>query len=157
MMKKQSLMEKKIKGKISRRELLKMAVPLGTVRLGGGQCTGCGLCATVCPTRALTASATTDGVFRLSFRHGACVACNECVEICPEHCLVLERGASLEERPPEVLFEDEEVCCPGCGKPVGSRAMIAKVRALVPAKLADAGIELCPECKARAQFRLAGR
>ncbi|MFH1651179.1 MAG: 4Fe-4S dicluster domain-containing protein [Chloroflexota bacterium] len=146
------------KGEISRRELLKMAVPLGTVRLGGGQCTGCGLCAAVCPTHALTASAVgADGTYRLSFRHGTCVACNECVAICPEHCLVLERGASLEERPPEVLCENEMVGCPECGKPVGSRAMINKVRALVPAKQADAGFELCPECKARAQFRLAGR
>ncbi len=146
-----------IKGEISRRQLLKMASPLGRVTLEKARCTGCGLCALDCPTEALTIKlAETTESFRLLFEHKHCVACDRCVEVCPEKCLSVERTVDSGRLtgPPEVLFEDNLVRCRECQAPVGSRAMIDSVRA----KLTAAGrsslsyFDLCPDCKARVPF-----
>ena len=63
---------------ISRRDLLKMVSPLGVVSLERAQCTGCGLCATECPTGALCVSqgAQPDS-FKLLFKHNLCIACKQ--------------------------------------------------------------------------------
>ncbi|MFC1963894.1 4Fe-4S binding protein [Chloroflexota bacterium] len=148
------------RGEISRRELLKMASPLGKIRLTG-ECTGCGLCVSECPTGALELAVNQDSnTCRLFFRQ-RCIACNQCVEICPEQCLSLEHGAALEKpgSPPVLLFEDEIISCAQCGRYVGTRTMITMVKAKILArqKLNEAQFELCPECKARARFSLPGK
>ena len=146
------------KGEISRRELLAMASPLGKVSLSENRCTGCGLCIIECPTQALTTVCTGDtGNFQIHFRHSRCIACHQCVEICPEKCLVLERGTDLSKlnAPPEILFEDDIVYCAECGKPVGTRTMIAEVRTKVAVR-PESDFELCPDCKTT-QFSLTVR
>ena len=71
-------------GEISRRELLKMASPLGKVELDSAKCSGCGLCAVDCPTEALTIAADAEkGTYQLLFQHSVCIACNKCIEVCP--------------------------------------------------------------------------
>jgi len=145
------------KGKISRRELLKMLSPLGAVEMMGDGCTGCGLCALECPTGALRLSVNEDdATCQLLFRHSACPACGECVAACPEGCLRLVRDLEPGKfnLPPVVLFTDTIIRCAACGKPVASRAMIESIKKKIGA---DGGtsptrVELCPECKIGLQF-----
>ena len=144
-------------GEISRRELLKLASPLGKVMLDSSKCTGCGLCALDCPTRALTVSSSGKAdVYQLLFKHGLCVACGQCVEVCPEQCLVLERILDLSQikGAPVVLFEDSIARCRQCGSVVGSAAMIERLRAKLVNRgdLLTSQLELCPRCKAEARF-----
>jgi ferredoxin len=147
----------KTKGEISRRQLLKMASPLGKVTLDKDACTGCCLCAFDCPTGALTVTSGEEvDVYQLLFKHNLCVACGQCIELCPEQCLHLERTLEPDklDSPATVLFKDKIARCTECGRPVGSKAMIKRMKA----KILDAGqspslnLELCPECKVKAQF-----
>ncbi|MFC2041520.1 4Fe-4S dicluster domain-containing protein [Chloroflexota bacterium] len=144
-------------GKISRRELLKLASPFGKVELDGSKCTGCGLCALDCPTGALTVSSSDEtDAYQLLFKHSLCIACAECVEVCPEQCLHLERTLESDRisAPATVLFEDEITGCPECGSPVGSRAMINNIRdkVLVTGQFSPFQFELCPTCKIKTQL-----
>ena len=148
----------KLEGEISRRELLKLASPLGKVTLDGSRCSGCSLCASDCPTRALAISASEENdTYQLLFKHNLCIACGQCVELCPEQCLFLERTLELDRlgNPPEVLFEDRIARCRECGNPIGSRAMIERLQAKLPAGVGSLAshLELCPECKVK-QFSL---
>ncbi len=147
----------KPKGEISRRELFKLASPLGKVMLDSSKCTGCGLCALDCPTGALSFSPSGKAdVYQLLFKHGLCVACGQCVEVCPEQCLVLERILDLSQikGAPVVLFEDRIARCRQCGGVVGSAAMIERLRAKLVNRgdLLTSQLELCPRCKAEARF-----
>jgi len=145
-------------GEISRRELLKMASPLGKVTLDSSQCTGCGLCALECSTGALTISSDEETDFyQLLFQHNACLACNECIEVCPEQCLKLERTLEPDKLndPPVMLFEDKVSRCRECGNVIGTRAMIDSLRIKLAATedFPDSLLELCPLCKNR-QFMI---
>ena len=145
------------KGRISRRELLKMVSPLGKLELDSSLCSGCGLCALDCPMGALWISSDEDN-FKLHFRHGLCLACGRCVEVCPEQCLRLERNLEPDKigSPPAVLFEDRIARCRECGSIIGSRAMIARLQVKMPAmgESLTSQFELCPTCKIKAQFSL---
>lgn len=147
--------------KISRRELLEMASPLGMVTLEKAGCTGCGLCALECPTGALSFSSGEEAdVHQLLFKHTLCIACNQCVEICPEKCLHMERSLELDEinRPATVLFENKTARCAGCGSPLASIAMIENIKAKVLAagQAVPSTIELCPDCKVKAYLSRPG-
>ena len=143
-------------GEVSRRELLKRLSPFGKVELDTSQCTGCGLCALECPTRALTVSSSgkTD-TFQLLFKYGHCLACSRCVEICPEKCLRMERVLELKKMDSQsVLLEDTIVRCVGCGSPIGPKTMIDKLQARMVAAGQSFSSQsgLCSTCKVQAQF-----
>ena len=142
--------------KISRRELLKRAAPLGKVTIDKTGCTGCELCVSECPTGALSISVSENDVYQLLFRHAACIACGRCGEVCPEGCLHLERTIELDKikQPAEALFEDKVARCRQCGEPIGTEAMIAKMRTRVSAaeESVTANLNLCPMCKIKVSF-----
>jgi ferredoxin len=146
----------KPEGEISRRDLLMKLSPLGKINLDSSKCTGCGLCAIECPTGALTVCEEVEkDYFQILFKHGKCVACNLCAEICPEKCLRMERILEMDKIDSQsVLFEDVIVRCSGCGNPIGPRAMFDKLQSrVVAAGPSFTSIpELCPVCKAQAQF-----
>jgi ferredoxin len=143
-------------GEMSRRELFKLALPLGKVTLDSSKCTGCGLCTIECSTRALTVSSSGEDTYQLLFKHNLCIACGQCVEVCPEQCLHLERTLELDRlnSPAVVLFEDKIARCSQCGSPLTSRAMIDKLRAKLVNRgdLLTSQLDLCPRCKAGARF-----
>jgi|GEM_PF-6282907 len=116
----------------------------------GEACTSCGVCVQVCPRGAwrLAGGEGAQAGTTLSFQAGACSGCGACVGCCPEHALALVVSrASVSEvaaawRP---VHADELVLCRLCGKPVGSRAMLARINAVLgPGARLD---ELCPSCK----------
>jgi ferredoxin len=128
------------------------SVPFGEVTLDVSRCSGCGLCASDCPTGALELAADGDSC-RLLFRHYSCVGCGQCVTVCPEECLHLEHTLRMEKLAGEgeVIFESEIVRCRECGAAIAPAAMINKVRA----KLAGAQgptwqLDTCPACRTKA-------
>jgi ferredoxin len=144
------------KGQITRRQLLNMASPLGTVTLTKPGCTVCGNCAAICRTGALSMAFDREkGTCSLLFNHNLCDACGDCVDGCPEKCLKLERALDIEriDRPAEVLTEDEVVLCSECGRPFTSRAVVENIIS----RLGSAGIkppeylEICPVCKGKSR------
>jgi ferredoxin len=50
------------------------------------RCTHCGVCITVCPTRAFTLDA---GTRKVSFDNNRCVACGLCIKACPPRAMEL--------------------------------------------------------------------
>jgi ferredoxin len=105
-------------------------------------CTMCGACANVCPRGAWRLD---DGA--LSFRASACSGCGACVACCPERVLTLAPAVSTvaEVDAWRVAHADEMVLCRMCGKPVGSRAMWARVCEVLGPRVRVP--DLCPTCK----------
>lgn len=149
-------------GGINRRELFTMLVPgetgalksesrgSGQVKLEATRCTGCGLCAADCTTGALELASGTEGVYRVLFRQELCTACGRCVAACPEKCLTVDAvsEAVASEVPPAALFEDTVARCRECGRVLGPRATIERLRARLEAsKLPTSHVDLCPMCK----------
>jgi len=124
-------------------------VPIGTLELDGSQCTGCNLCATECPTGALTVTSDEEGIYQLLFQHDLCVACARCVEVCPEQCLELERILELDKlNSTKVLFKDSIARCRECGSIIGPRAMVDRLEAkLLAGGSLTSQLQLCTRCK----------
>jgi len=57
--------------------------PLGVVTIDETACTGCEMCATVCPSEALRV-ASVDGRLAIEFDPSVCTACRQCTGRCPE-------------------------------------------------------------------------
>ena len=128
--------------------------PFGLVQVTNG-CTGCGVCATACPSGALLLERS-DGHLTLSFDAALCTACGQCLPVCPEAAhdvLSLERVTDLrrlaEGRVP--LYEDREWRCERCGTPIAPEGMLRRIEALLGDEHATTlGMiaRYCPECRA---------
>ncbi len=122
------------------------------------ECTLCGVCPKVCPTKALRIVRDGD-VLRLEFSHQLCVGCGSCERSCPESAIKLSREIN-----PHLLItgefveecEDEIARCRGCGAPLeGTVRMIQKLEQRIREKGDERYAELvwyCPVCKERKMF-----
>lgn len=140
----------------ARRRVSQGTIPFGKVEVDSFKCTGCSLCATVCPTDALRISKSEKkDTYQLTFQHDICVACGYCVESCPENCLRLERVLELDRinRPASVIFEDKAVRCRRCGIPFSFQAMVNNLKAKISASGGPTWqFDLCPSCRTEIQF-----
>lgn len=129
--------------------------PFGNVNVDRSACTLCMACAGICPAGALRDG---GGEPVLKFIEANCVQCGACAEICPEQVIQLQPRIDYDRdaaKNPRILNEDEAVYCEDCGKPFGTRSMIAAISA----KLKDHWMyqthgdknlmRLCGECRAK--------
>ncbi len=131
-------------------------VPFGKLTLDASKCTGCGVCATVCTTGALSNLSAT-GSCKLVFRQEACIGCAQCVETCPEKCLHVTKVLQFDKlnHQTETIFEVEFVRCRSCGAPVAPKAMIDAVRSrLGTTGEAVSRLEMCSSCRMKGKPRL---
>jgi len=107
------------------------ASPLGVVAIDDAVCTGCEMCATVCPSAALR-SVPRDGELGIEFEPAACTACGQCVDRCPEPgALMLERVVDLAELElgKRTVVTHQLARCVKCGETVAPEAALARVAA----------------------------
>ena len=148
----------RFKNRISRREFLKGIRPKkdGFPILNKEKCTGCGLCAIDCPTRALNMLRfREEDLYQLVFRHDSCDSCGICEKSCPEHCLQLEKDLEPERIRKEVtvVFEDRISRCSECGTPLFPQAMISLLKSRMMVATESAWrFDLCPSCRMKAQL-----
>jgi len=93
-------------------------------------CTACGVCATVCPTGALTL-VDAENTFTLEFAPLTCTDCGLCLQLCPPQALQPEQPIAYSDACPAVLLAGERKQCRRCR-----------------ASFAGAG-DLCPVCTFR--------
>ncbi len=122
------------------------------------ECTLCGVCPKVCPTKALRIVKEGE-VLKLEFSHQLCIGCRACEESCPENAMELSReinphllitGDFIEET------RDEIARCRGCGAPLeGTVRMIQKLERRIRERGDERYAELvwyCPACKEKKMF-----
>lgn len=133
--------------------------PYGAVLVNTDACTLCLSCVGLCPTGALG-----DNPDRpeLTFREVACVQCGICANICPENAIELlpqlDLGAAA--LAPRELNSEEPFCCIECGTAFGSKKTIDRITeklAGVHSMFRNSDnvrlIQMCDDCRVRAQFR----
>ncbi|MCP4426391.1 MAG: 4Fe-4S dicluster domain-containing protein [Chloroflexi bacterium] len=125
------------------------AVSTGSVQ-AVSDCTLCGFCAQVCPTRALRMSED-ERTTRLYLLPEACIHCGKCAQVCDERVMVMggemvEETACTELTEVAVLLrESPRLACPRCGQPTVSQAEInAIVRRLGEH---PAWLDVCIQCR----------
>jgi ferredoxin len=147
------------KNRMSRREFLRIPRPKNdvTLILDKEKCTGCGLCAIDCATKALTLSQKggTD-TYRILFRQEICEGCGVCEKSCPEGCLqMMDQAPEQREigKDAKVIFDDKISKCMECGIPLYPQAMIKKLESKVfMVKKYAWPFHLCPSCRMKSQF-----
>jgi ferredoxin len=147
------------KDRMSRREFLKgfRLKNDGILLIDKEKCTGCGLCAIDCPTKALAIRPSSEkDSYQLLFRREACNACGLCEKSCPEHCLqFIDREVEKDETGNEtkVIFEDNLSRCIQCGIPLFPRSMVRKLEAKIFTNQGPTWeLNLCPSCRTTAPF-----
>jgi ferredoxin len=104
-------------------------VDAGSVRIDESSCTGCEMCSTVCPSRALSSQAV-DGGLSIAFEALRCTGCGECVRTCPEAgAIELDRvldGAAV-GREPSTLVLHALARCTRCGAAVATETVLERL------------------------------
>lgn len=126
--------------------------PFGTVIVAGDKCTLCHSCVSVCP-----ASALLDGGGQplLNFIERNCVQCGLCESACPEDAISLAPRLMLAPRARQkrVLHADQPFHCVCCGKPFGTRSMVAGMLAklaghsMFATEEARNRLKMCGDCR----------
>ena len=147
------------KDRISRREFLKVIRLKNNVIpfIDKEKCTGCGLCAIDCPTKALIINQNSEkDIYQLLFRQEACNACGVCQKSCPENCLQLvekEPEKDKTGKETKVIFEDNISRCMECGTPLFPQSMAKKIKTKIFITNEPTWpFNLCPSCRMKSQF-----
>jgi nitrate reductase assembly molybdenum cofactor insertion protein NarJ/NAD-dependent dihydropyrimidine dehydrogenase PreA subunit len=112
------------------------------VILRADDCTLCGFCAQVCPTRALKVMQNAEGDF-LSLNIAECVHCAKCERICEFHALKMSLPAPSAEET-LILRQSPHARCQTCGKPIASQAEMD----YIVSQIGDATWQhLCLDCR----------
>ena len=108
-------------------------------------CTLCGFCAQVCPTRALKVMQNAEGDF-LSLNTADCVHCAKCERICEFHVLKMSLPAPSASET-LILRQSPHARCQTCGQPIASQAEMD----YIVSKIGEAAWQhLCLDCRAYA-------
>jgi Fe-S-cluster-containing hydrogenase component 2 len=107
----------------------------------GDACTFCRTCVSFCPAGAIIRDAENG---RLVFTHALCFACNLCVQACPENAIKLEKVIDFGSLAERVVFEDEVIKCPSCGKAHMSKRAYEKLKVLSGM---EASLLFCTDCR----------
>lgn len=149
----------KSKNQMSRREFLRIPRVNGrfNIILNKERCTGCGLCAINCPTKALILyKEFGKDSYKILFRNEMCNGCGICEKSCPADCIKLlehESDKKNIESKTELLFHDEIIKCRECKTPIFPQAMIKKLESKVFVNKEMASIfHLCPACRTKSHF-----
>ncbi len=143
---------------LSRRELLRGVWAKQSVFpvIDGEKCTGCGLCALGCESKALTIVQDEENdLYQIVFVRELCTACGNCEKACPEKCLTLEGAPAAEGEHEEavVVFEDEMTRCSECGVLMFPAAMVRHLQAKTRAAgTREIPFDLCPACRMKRQI-----
>jgi formate hydrogenlyase subunit 6/NADH:ubiquinone oxidoreductase subunit I len=120
------------------------------------QCVGCGACAAVCPSKAITVTDTGDTrVLRVD--HGLCIFCSMCQDICPWEGIKLTEKfemATLDITDAYDEIELDLVLCEGCKTVLTTRKHMEEIKKKIEEvglidKDREAVENLCPSCKRR--------
>jgi formate hydrogenlyase subunit 6/NADH:ubiquinone oxidoreductase subunit I len=125
--------------------------PLGVISIDQEACTGCEMCATVCPSAAVM-SVGGAGDLELWFEPSRCTACGQCVDRCPEEgAISLRRAVDTGElragrRP---LVELEVARCVRCGGRVAPKAALHRIASALgdDAALIKQISSVCLDCR----------
>ncbi|ADB57737.1 4Fe-4S binding protein [Archaeoglobus profundus] len=102
-------------------------------------CTLCNACMNFCPMEAIKKE---DG--KILFNHALCIACEMCAKACPEKAIEVEKALDFGDLGEKVVFEDEIIKCPKCGKPHISKRAYEKMKALTGM---EKSLLFCKECR----------
>ena len=128
--------------------------PVGVVEVEPQQCTGYGVCAGACPTRALQ-FLRDDGDVVLTLDGSTCIACGQCIKVCPEAdagAIRLDRATDLAHliRGQTTVYRDKEARCERCGAPIASIAMLNRIASMAGEELSPLMVQIsryCPDCR----------
>lgn len=108
-------------------------------------CTLCGFCVQVCPTRALKVMQNAEGDF-LSLNTAECIHCGKCERICEFHALKMSLPM-LNAGGISILRQSPHALCQTCGKPIASQAEMS----YIVSQIGEAAWQhLCLNCRAYA-------
>jgi ferredoxin len=142
-------------GDPSRLPLSGEALPFGTVLVDRARCALCGVCASSCPTGALTYAEDAREA-RLTFIASACDACRACEAACPERAMTIRRELWIEgSGEPKLLHRGRVVRCRRCGEVVGSANLVRTVRDRLGGATNPRSLEHCAVCRMVANLRSA--
>jgi ferredoxin len=125
--------------------------PLGVISIDQEACTGCEMCATVCPSAAVE-SAGDAGKLELWFEPSLCTACGECVDRCPEDgAISLRRAVDTRELRDgrRRLVAHEVARCVKCGGSVAPKAALHRIASALggDATLMKQISSVCLDCR----------
>jgi ferredoxin len=129
---------------------LPAGAPFGALAVNKQTCTLCKACIGACPESALIDATETPA---LRFIERNCVQCGLCANTCPENAITLVPRLLIgkEAKEPATLNEAEPFNCVRCGKPFGTRQMVANMLGKLGGHSMFAGgtrrLQMCGDCR----------